>query len=1171
MKENLSLLSKKELISKIHKLEKQIPKIEKQRKNISQNEFLFVQTEKLSKQNYFDIFNNSVHALYILDKTGKFIDVNNAAVKMYGYSRNYFKGKTPDFISAPKKNNMKLVFDYVKKAINGEPQQFDFWGMRKNGQIFPKIVTLHKINYLGEDVIVAYGIDITQRKKIEALLEKNEKYINSIFNYTPVGIGVTVKNVITKVNQKFCEISGYNEIELIEKSLRILFHSKKEFDRVGKFKFVPSEIEQSKTTETKFIRKDGKIIDVQLTSTFIDKNNSESGITFSIIDNTDIKRVSENIKESEKKFRLLAENMQDVIWTIDLKGKFTYVSPSFKYVTKESPDKIIGHHVKDFVNPKDYQHIKKSIIEFAKSREMFPNWEIEYIRKNSNNIWTETKVSVLKNDDKKPIGFIGVSRNISDRKKAELALQVSETKYAELSRLLVSMADNINDMIWAKDLKGNYIFANKSICKNLLNAKSTKEPIGKNDMYFAKRERESYQHNPYWHTFGELCVNSDVIVLKTKKAGRFDEFGNVKGKFLFLDVYKAPLYNEKGILIGTVGSARDVTKEKEIENKLVDSEAKFRSLFENMSEGVFYQSADGTLTDINKSALKIFGISKSSFIGSNSYDSRWKVTDSNLKLLPPEKHPSMVALKTGKKIINTELSLENLITKQKKWLLLNAIPQFKNSEKKPFQVFVTMHDITENKNAEKLILESKEKFKHLFDNMQNGVAIYCAIDGGENYIFNDLNKAGETLSQIKKSAVINKKVTNVFTKIKKSGFLKIIKDVYKTGTPQHYSEKFYSDGKISAWIDNFVFKLPNDQIVVIYKDSSSEMKALEALKKSEDNLRAVLDASPDIIVLVDNKGKLLESNERLEKALGIERKNLIGFEILKKFSKEVRDIRFEVFKKVLKTKTRTTYKDKSNRKIWENTIIPILDEKKRVNRFAVYASDITDKEVFETKLKETNETLRNLSKYITNIREEERKNIAREIHDNLSQILTAINMDVSWIKNLLPENLSDIKERFNPLLKLIDNSILTVQKISSELRPGILDDLGLVNAIEWQSTEIGKKTNLSIKLDLPENEIELTEDKRIAVFRVFQEAMSNIIRHSKAKNLKILLKQKSKELLLEIIDDGVGIEPNKLNDNKSFGLLGMRERIFSVNGKINFSQNEKGGTTVKIIIPILGE
>ena len=146
-------------------------------------------------------------------------------------------------------------------------------------------------------------------------------------------------------------------------------------------------------------------------------------------------------------------------------------------------------------------------------------------------------------------------------------LRNSEHNYRNLYTMFHLMADNMPDMIWAKDLDMNYLFVNKAITKDLLIAKDTQEPLGKNDLYFAQRQREKHPENPHWHTFGEICVNSDEIVIKNKKPQRFEEFGNVKGKFLFLDVHKAPFWDENGKMIGTVGSARDMTKEKNLEKE----------------------------------------------------------------------------------------------------------------------------------------------------------------------------------------------------------------------------------------------------------------------------------------------------------------------------------------------------------------------------------------------------------------------------------------------------------------------------------------------------------------------------------------------------------------------------------------------------------------------------
>jgi signal transduction histidine kinase len=131
--------------------------------------------------------------------------------------------------------------------------------------------------------------------------------------------------------------------------------------------------------------------------------------------------------------------------------------------------------------------------------------------------------------------------------------------------LLKLLTENLPDMLWVKDINGNYLYANEAICNGLLMAKDTKEPIGKNDVYFAKRERNKHKDNPRWHTFGELCANSDLIVIENNKAMKFEEYGNVKGKLLYLEVYKAPFYDENKNILGTVGAGRDITELKQIQ------------------------------------------------------------------------------------------------------------------------------------------------------------------------------------------------------------------------------------------------------------------------------------------------------------------------------------------------------------------------------------------------------------------------------------------------------------------------------------------------------------------------------------------------------------------------------------------------------------------------------
>jgi PAS domain S-box-containing protein len=164
--------------------------------------------------------------------------------------------------------------------------------------------------------------------------------------------------------------------------------------------------------------------------------------------------------------------------------------------------------------------------------------------------------------------FLFVIRDITSLIQQEDVIRAAEERYRSMFTMFRLMADNMPDMLWAKDLDKNFIFTNKAICDNLLHAHDTEETIGKSDLFFALRERQTHPDHPEWHTFGEMCRDSDQVVMNSGKAEHFDEFGNVFGKFLFLDVRKAPIFDHNGVMIGVVGSARDVTRQRRNEEEI---------------------------------------------------------------------------------------------------------------------------------------------------------------------------------------------------------------------------------------------------------------------------------------------------------------------------------------------------------------------------------------------------------------------------------------------------------------------------------------------------------------------------------------------------------------------------------------------------------------------------
>jgi len=232
------------------------------------------------------------------------------------------------------------------------------------------------------------------------------------------------------------------------------------------------------------------------------------------------------------------------------------------------------------------------------------------------------------------------------------------------------------------------------------------------------------------------------------------------------------------------------------------------------------------------------------------------------------------------------------------------------------------------------------------------------------------------------------------------------------------------------------------------------------------------------------------------------------------------------------------------------------------------ARDITERKQAEEKLKRTSKLLRELATHLQSIREEERTMIAQEIHDELGQVLTALKIQVSLLANKLDKNQQPLKEKINSLSDMIDASVESVQKISSKLRPGILDELGLIAAIEWQTEEFEKMTNIKCSLVLPGEELLLEKNKSTAIFRIFQEALTNIARHSKATQASISLLQHQSIIYLEIQDNGRGITQEQEKDFNSLGIHGMKERAMVFNGQVYVEGITGKGTIVKVEIPI---
>ncbi len=221
----------------------------------------------------------------------------------------------------------------------------------------------------------------------------------------------------------------------------------------------------------------------------------------------------------------------------------------------------------------------------------------------------------------------------------------------------------------------------------------------------------------------------------------------------------------------------------------------------------------------------------------------------------------------------------------------------------------------------------------------------------------------------------------------------------------------------------------------------------------------------------------------------------------------------------------------------------------------------------EEELRSSREQLRSLNLYLQAAREEERTRIAQEIHDELGQELTALKMDLASLRRHLDKDKKSAIEKVESMSKLVDMTIRDVQRISTELRPGVLDDLGLPSATEWQCEEFQKRTGIPCEVALSDESFVLDADRSTAFFRILQETLTNVIRHANATKVHVWLERGEAETVLEVKDNGVGITEGQISDPRALGLIGMRERVRALRGEFTISGAPAKGTSVRVRIP----
>jgi PAS domain S-box-containing protein len=523
--------------------------------------------------------------------------------------------------------------------------------------------------------------------------------------------------------------------------------------------------------------------------------------------------------------------------------------------------------------------------------------------------------------------------------------------------------------------------------------------------------------------------------------------------------------------------------------------------------------------------------------------------------------------------------------------------------------------------ARSQLTQPREAFAFLYPEILKGLPMGVAVLHLENprdpktFKIIDVNPAAVRLAGTAVNDLLGRKLGE-FPELLKTPLAESCLDAYRAREARNLGEIAYGDKRVRQGIYSLqVFPLSGDFLGVVFENITDRKRSEQAMRESEERFRLLIQGVQEYALFqLDPLGHVVSWNAGAERVKGYRKEEILG----KHFSvfypeedlldgKPQRSLEEAVKRGQFEDEGWRVRKDGS--RFWANAVVTALrtsegnlrgfakltrdmSERRereealrkakellelRVEQRAVVLSrvneelrvEISERRKAEEQFKESVDQLRALAARLQNVREEERTAIAREIHDELGQACTAIKMDLALIGRKMTKRQTQLRARINSTTGLVDEMIATLRRIASDLRPRTLDDLGLAAALEWQAQDFENRTGIRCRVTLPRETVALDAERSTAVFRIFQESLTNIARHARAARVAAKLEIRDDQLHFSVHDNGKGFDPVEAKMRKSLGLVGMQERALLLNGEFKIEGTPEGGTTVNLRIPLI--
>jgi len=1183
-----------------------------------------------SEEKFRDMANLLPQIIFEFDISGNLTYVNEQAYTIFGYGSDELIGRNSLFLHIPEERD--LIKENTRLKLLGiEIERKDYTMLRKDGSKFPALIYTSRV--IKEDKTAGLRgivIDVTEQKQTEEALRESEEKFREMMELLPqIVFESDLNGKLTYVNKQAYKICGYDEEDEMKGVDSLILHLPQEKKKAvensqGRIRGI-----QTESSTFSVIRKDGSAFPGLMYSNPIIKDNKPVGMRGIIVDITEQKQAQEKVSHVARLYAFLSQinqafvrivSLEELLQTIcqiaieqgqfrmawvgllDEEDKnvkpFVYAGSEDDYLNKilitsgfeVNGNGPIGRAIQDgkITNSNDIENdpLMSPWKGDALKRGYKSMGVVPLFRKGkvfgTLNLYSSEK-SFFNNDEQDLLKEIGddISYAISafdtekQRRKTEKELELSRNE-------LKTIYDHAPVMMCVVDEERHVIFANQAFS----DLTGISENITKGGDFGGIIGCINSLNDPLGCGHGPKCSNCNLRTAIQKTFNTGVGYRNIENQSTLI-------VNGTSREVSLLGSTaminsdekkslllclHDITDRKLTEEALQKSEMLLRTFIDNSPFEIWARDVDNVGILENKKMVdhygSIIGLTPSSDLRIDN-DTSMKWMEINEKVLRGE-------------IIDEEYAFD--VNHEKRFFQQIVFP-IKNNEKiigiAGFNI-----DITERTEAKEALFQNNSRLELA---MQVANMAWWEMDiPSERVLFG--KRKTEMLGYSSENFIHHQDFMDL---VHPDDYEKTINALkrYIYGNEDKYETEYriLSSSGEYKWVydlGNISKKDGNGHPITIsglVLDITGRKNAEKELSVQKQFFEQMFMQSSFSTQILDRDGWCERVNPKLSEIFGVEArdiegrvynifkdKELIRHKIIPKLEKVFKKgetAEWEILFDIGNAADSQEINIIENKKVWfNNWAYPIYEQNGEISHIIIQHNDITDRKIAQEALSESQDQLKKFAAHLQNIREEERVLLAREIHDELGQILIAIKIDMGMLKQnvlkgILKNYSEEILNKFDGLFGLVDNTIKTARKIMTDLRPEVLDLLGFTETVKQHLSIFEGRHKVVCKFENRTTNLELNSQQSVALFRIIQEALNNVAKHSKATEVRVLLNQGVNTLTLEIEDNGIGFEENRKKNSDSYGLIGMKERVFLLEGELTILGKKNVGTSIKVVMP----